>query len=217
MRDGVGSLDSSDEYEDQEFVGLSPTEGTSYHGKVFVNCRFDRCSLSGITFSSCEFDHCTFSESDLSLAHLTDSSFRSTRIVKSRAIGINWADTRWPAKPLEPPVEFSESLLDYSVFLGLNLRSIVIKDSRAHEADFSECNMEKSTLEGTDFARARFSHTVLTDASLLRATNYLIDLSSCRVDGAMVDIPEGLSLLTAIGVRVEGWNDALSVDAGEDG
>lgn len=209
IRDGGMPLDCSDEYEGQEFVGLMLDEGVSYRGKVFVNCRFDRCSLSGTEFISCEFDDCTFMSSDLSLAKLTDSVFKSTRIVKSRAVGINWTQTRWPAKPLDPPVEFSESLLDYSVFLGLNLRSIVIKDCRAHDADFSECNMEKSTLEGTDFARARFSHTVLTDASLLRATNYFIELSSCHIDGAMVDIPEGLSLLKAIGVRVEGWDDAL--------
>ena len=209
MRYGGATLDSSDEHEGQEFVGLAPTEGTSYRGKVFLNCRFDQCSMSGIEFVSCEFNDCTFTECDLSLAKLTDSVLRSTRIIKSRAVGVDWTQTRWPAKPLDPPVEFSESLLDYSVFMGLNLRSIVMKDCRAHDVDFSECNLEKSTLDGTDFARARFSHTILSDSSLLRATNYFVELSSCRIDGAMVDIPEGLSLLKAIGVRVEGWDDPL--------
>ncbi len=200
-------FESGGEYVGAEFSGVQAIAGAVYHNILFAQCTFDQAKLTGVTFSACEFDECTIIASDLSLTDLTDCVFKETRLAGSRSVGVNWTKTRWPDKPLEPPIQFTESILDYSIFTGLNLRDLVMRDCRAHDVDFSECDLNSAVLDGTDLTGARFVDTNLSRVSLLRATNYFIDPVTSRVKGAVVDVPEGLSILKAIGVRIEERDD----------
>jgi len=198
-------LDSKLEYSDDVFEQLA-LEGREVVSSSFRDCRFVRCDLREATFRSCSFEGCEFAECELSLVRLPHCSFASTEFDGCKMIGVNWAEARWPAKRIWPPLGFERCVMDHSTFLGLDLKGVRIVDCSAKDADFRETLLAGAVLSGSDLSGALFGETDLTDADLKGALNYAIDPRANTLKGAKFSLPEAMSLLAELDVEISGWD-----------
>ena len=190
------------EYIEQVFkkIDLSKKEVDS---KEFTDCVFTECDFSENIFRSCKFEECRFQKCNLSLMKVIDCSFTSTTFEDSKIIGVNWTEMLWPKVRLSYPITFLRCNINSSTFIGLDLREIVIKECRAHDVDFRETDLRKADMTFTDFAKSQFFETNLTNANFTNAINYDIDIYQNKITKAKFTLPEALSLLDSMDIRLE--------------
>ncbi|MEP7288532.1 MAG: pentapeptide repeat-containing protein [Chloroflexota bacterium] len=168
--------------------------------RSFDNCTFNHCSFQETTFQNCKFRECTFLESDLRLVHVTGSSFRETVFKNSAVVGVNWVEGSWSKTGLLESIGFVECEVSHSIFMGLELKKLVLTKCVAKDADFAEANLTQADFTHTDFAGSRFSHTNLTEADFTNARNYAIDIAINTVKKARFSLPEAVNLLRLMNI-----------------
>jgi uncharacterized protein YjbI with pentapeptide repeats len=200
------TLDNQREYSGQTFKRLSMSSG-DIAGRDFHACIFEKCAFLEADFEDSTFNACAFRGCDLSLAKLKNCAFTGVTFEDCKMIGINWTTTAWGARKSVAlkPVDFVGCTLNYSIFLGLNLRQITLSKCVAHDASFEDANMTLANCSHTDFAGSRFMHTNLTEADFTGASNYDIDPTQNTLKKAKFALPEAISLLRGLGIVL---NDA---------
>ena len=185
---------AQNDYESLGFKNLElPIQ--QFSGKEFSNCSFSQCNFNETAFLKCKFRLCTFKDCDLNLVHLEGCSFMNTHFEFSRLMGINWAITDLNQSKLTSPLKFTNCVLNYSTFMGLNLKKLEIVECVARDVDFSEANLCEADFKGTDFTGSRFWHTDLTGADLSKAKNYTIPAHLNTLKKTKFSFPEAMSLL----------------------
>lgn len=189
------------EYAAQEFCKVTLKNGAVTH-KEFSRCVFIKCAFVETDFQSSVFQDCTFRDCDLSLIKVKHCAFTNTRFEDSKVIGVNWTDTTWEkAKRIAlKPVLFAGCAINYSIFMGLNMREIEIVRCIAKGVSFEEADMSKANCTGTDFTSARFHHTNLTEADFTGATNYAIVASLNTLKQTKFSLPEAMALLDGLDI-----------------
>ena len=170
--------------------------------KRFYDCKFINCSFNEAVFRNCIFVDCAFEDCDLSLARVPGSTFNRTEFKRSKVIGVNWTEANWPQAGLlnKRSIDFFDCVLNYSVFMGLNLEGMTISKCIAKEASFEESNLTKANCTSTDFSSSRFVRTDLTEADFTNAINYSIDVNLNIVHKARFSLPEAMSLLYSLDI-----------------
>ena len=142
--------DTSSEYYDERFTGLE-YEGVEIVDRRFYQCTFTRCTFREVHFKDCRFSECVFEDCDLSLMDVAGTSFRETTFKDSQVVGVNWAVAEWSEAGFLGGIGFEKCVINYAIFLGLDLREIVIKDCVARHADFGEADLTGADCRDTDF------------------------------------------------------------------
>jgi len=192
---------SESQYEDEAFEGLffAKAELERSH---FYGCTFEEGVLRESVLRECRFIECVFRGCDLSLAQVFGSAFSSSRFERCQVVGVNWTHAEWGDDGLKMPAGYFDSALNHSTFLGLNLKGISIVDCAAADVDFRDANLRQADFGGTDLSGSLFNHTDLTDADLSRARDYRIDPSQNTLRNAKFSLPEALSLLYSMDIRL---------------
>lgn len=203
------AFDESDEYFQQTFRDAS-LPGATVRGKDFEDCRFESCSFQETEFLGCEFRDALFVACNLAVMKVPNSRFADTTFKRSKLTGVDWTLAQLSA--VGAALSFEEQcVLDYSVFVGLKLKNMTLRDCTAREVDFTEADLAGCDFSGTDLGGARFSRTNLSKAHLEGAYGYSIDVNANLLKGARVSLPEAGSLLRLIGI------DVVDHRAGTDG
>ena len=192
-------ISSHTDYSDQVF-NASHLENSQLAASGFYDCTFSHCSFVENIIQGCKFINCVFRECDLSLLQVPESSFSSTRFVDSKVLGVNWAQADWPTTGLGKPLEFQQSAISHSTFIGLKLKGIQIKDCVALEVDFREADLSQADFTGTDLSKSLFKDTNLSEADLSRARNYHIDPAQNVLKGTKFSMPEAMALLYSMDI-----------------
>ena len=189
------------EYTNQELKGVVYKNG-SVSLKEFNSCLFVKCSFNETVFRECHFRECTFRKCDLSLVHFKDCSFSDTRFEDSQVLGVDWTETAWATSKfsLTKPVDFLNCVLNYSTFMGMNLKQINITKCIAREVSFEDANLTEANCSFTDFTNSRFLHTNLTGADLTGAKNYTIAAHLNILKKTRFSLPEAMSLLYSLDI-----------------
>ncbi|HAF96645.1 MAG: hypothetical protein A2X34_01770 [Elusimicrobia bacterium GWC2_51_8] len=195
------------EYDNVVFEGLS-LKGKTISSKQFYNCVFKGCDFTGTAFMSCKFSDCKFESCNLSLVKVTGSSFASADFKDSKLAGVNWTAASWPRVKLPGLLQFVNCVISDSNFLGLSLRGARVTKCFARGADFREADLSCADLTHTDFTDSLFGKTNLTGADLTRARNYAIRVSDNRVKDAKFSMPEAMSLLYCLDIKIIRVQDA---------
>ena len=164
----------------------------------FVGCHFIGIDLSALNFSRLKFIDCEFIECNLSNSTLKSAVFRGVSFKKSKLIGINWTETTTLAA-----CYYAESLLDYGVFQGANLKGFSFIDCKMLEVDFSEAQLSKSSFTGSMLRGASFNKANLNEADFRGASEYFIDVRYSTIKKAKFSMPEALTLLSSLEIIVE--------------
>jgi fluoroquinolone resistance protein len=187
------------EYEGEGFKNLKYA-GKAIEGAAFFECTFTGCAFQEAAFTDCKFNHCTFEGCDLSMVKVKGCSFVETAFKHCKVIGVNWMDAAWDTAGFLRALNFEECTLNFSIFLGLALKEVIIKDCTALEADFTEANLTKADCRGTDFAKCRFIQTNLTEADFVGAKNYAIDSRINTLKKTRFSLPEAEALLHSLDI-----------------
>ena len=191
-------IDSHSLYEDEFFSGIKIDKGLKIFDTEFSDCTFKNCKLFQISFFDCTFENCTFENCDLASASLKRTSFRGVKFIGTNLTGIQWADASIPLD-----VNFKRCLLNYSGFIGVDLRNTEIIECQLREADFTEADLSKANCSYSDFSGTRFINTNLTRTNFTNATNYAIHPHGNKLCKTKFSLPEALSLLDVFDIIIE--------------
>ena len=195
-------ISSGSQYADQVFTGQN-LDRLQILSSDFIDCTFNHCTFIETRLQKCRFVNCKFNSCDLSLGKLPDSIFIDTSFHESKIIGVNWAQADWPTADLGNPLIFSKSVLNHSIFIGIDLHGIQVLDCQAVNVDFRESDLSQADFSGSDLSDSLFNHTDLSEADLSQARNYLIDPGKNNLNKARFSLPEAISLLYSMDIVLD--------------
>lgn len=172
----------------------------TWNDEEFCNCEFHHLDLPSVVFKNCKFFECKFYHCNLSNLKVDSSTFRDNFFSQSKVIGINWTYATSVST-----LKFDQSILDYSVFMGLQLKASVFSNSSLKKVDFSGCHLRNSDFRKCDLLEATFNNSNLELCDFREAINYLIDLSTVKLSKAKFSFPEAMGLLKVLDIHIEGF------------
>jgi len=194
-------IKSNSQYTDRYFEEINLNSARLYSSQ-FSGCTFDNCSFVEAVFQDCRFLGCKFKDCDFSLLQVPGSTFSGTHFEDCKLIGINWTHGNWGANLLQEPLSFNRCVLNHSTFIGLGLKEIQINDCIASDVDFREADLSQADFGGTDLSESLFSQTDLSKADMSRARNYNISPEENTLKGAKFSLPEAMSLLFSLDIKL---------------
>lgn len=195
-------ITSDGSYVDEVFKKVDIRNGELSFAE-FTDCQFIGCNFSQVSLQNCRFMDCTFQDCTLKLANVDGTTFSSVQFVQCDLIGVDWTKASWSdwATKLNA-LSFDTCDLKYSIFFGLELKKLRMKNCIAHEVNFAETDLEGATFTGTDFKDAVFLRTNLTKADFVGAENYTLSVTDNKTKGARFALPEAIRLLYSLDITV---------------
>ncbi|MGF7217689.1 uncharacterized protein YjbI with pentapeptide repeats [Spirosoma lacussanchae] len=138
----------------------------------FTNCQFDTCNLAGCNVKNTKFDDVHFAHCRLSQV---DFSFCNTFAFH---------------------VDFEECQLDYTVFLGRNLKKTRFVDCSLKEAHFLKCDLTGAVFKHCNLELAKFGENNLTQADFSTSYHLRMNLDDNKVKKAKFSLHNLPGLLT---------------------
>tara|TARA_B100001248_G_scaffold262395_1_gene258068 strand:- start:2570 stop:3163 length:594 start_codon:yes stop_codon:yes gene_type:complete len=185
-------------YLEQHFADLDSPEAT-LENKTFEGCTFTRCNLEKASFSKSQFIDCTFQSCNLSLIEVGNTQFTDVSFIDTKLLGVKWPD----ARDTLFAVHFTDCVLNYCNFFGVNLKKGTVKDCTAHEVSLQEADLTQADCSGTDFHKSIFLNTCLEKTDFSGAQNYEIDCFSNKISKAIFTLPEAVSLLSSLDIKIK--------------
>lgn len=185
----------TNDYWEEEF---NEYKDKSLDAIYFDNCTFIKCDFSKAIFYNCKFTECTFINCDLSLASLKSSTFNDVTFKSSKLLGISWSDCQEPFD-----VTFDSSNLSQNSFHMLDLRQMKFINSLIKDTGFEECNLEKALFDKCDLELTSFIKNNLKKANFETSKNYLIDPKQNDIQKAQFSLPEALSFLSLLPIKIK--------------
>lgn len=174
--------------------------------RYFIDCSFVGCDFTGTRFESCTFTGCKFTDCNLSLIKVPSCHIGHTSFLKCKMVGIDWTTASWKSNATKKRVPstntFTESMLDYSIFVGLNLTGVKILRCTAKDVYFEHANLQEGDFSGTDFNGAVIANCNLTRSDFSSATNYSINPVYNNVSKARFSFPDAMTLIHSLGVEI---------------
>lgn len=167
---------------------------------TFVDCDFSNAEITNCVFSDCDFINCNLSMCNLKGTKIDDVSFKDCQLM-----GIDFTVMRWPKiarKKGKFAVSFDHCVLNYSIFIGMNMYMAHFTDCSLKEVCFEETDLEKAVFDNVDLSSAIFNNTNLSGADLLKAANYNINPGTNRLTKAKFSLPEAMLLLYSMDIEI---------------
>lgn len=201
----LSNLLESEEFDGCQFEKLDVSDSllsTKYFfSSTFIDCDLSNCDINRCTFRDCEFINC-----NLSLLRLCDTNLINIKFTNCKLIGIDWTSIVWTKKNTKKrdkfPLSFFNCTLNHSIFIGMDMYSVLFVDSMLKEVGFEDSRLECANFENTDLIGSHFKNTNLIDANLSTAINYTINGSANHVKGAKFSLPEAMSLIYGLEVNI---------------
>lgn len=177
------------------------------YARHFDGCSFESCDMSGVVFDECTFSDCRFENCNLSLVKLPHTQMGHTSFSECKMVGIDWTAAKWRkstgTKRVAFPLTFDRCILDYSIFMSMNMYGVKFDGCSLREVRFEGSDMQCANFTGSDLEGALFADTILTRADLSGARNYTINACVNTLTKAKFSMPEAAALVYALDIVVE--------------
>ncbi|NQY93475.1 MAG: pentapeptide repeat-containing protein [Campylobacteraceae bacterium] len=183
------------DYWEEEFKGCEEKKLDSIY---FENCTFIKCNFSQSHFNDCKFTECTFINCDLSLVKLKSCTFNDVTFKTSKLIGVSWSSCQEPFD-----VKFDTCNISQNSFHLLDLRQMKFISSLIEDTGFEECNLEKALFDDCDLTQTVFRDNNLKKSNFETSKNYLIDPQHNDISKAQFSLPEALSFLSLLPIKIK--------------
>ncbi len=180
-------------YTDLDDADLQSLTDREFEYAEFNGIDFSLRSPRSTSFLECRFTNCSFANQPLLNCSFKDVVFETCNLV-----GINWCSV----KRLET-ITFNGSKLSFSSFQGLKLKHLKMTSCLALDVDFSGADLSMADFANSTFTGASFERSNLSSADFSQSRDYLFDLRTARIKGAKFSYPEVLSLITALGAKIQ--------------
>lgn len=185
----------TNDYWEEEFVEIDDKNLDSIY---FDNCTFIKCDFSKASFRDCKFTECVFKNCDLSLSKLISCTFNDVTFDNCKLIGISWSNCQEPFD-----VRFEASNLSQNSFHLLDLRKMRFINSLIIDTGFEECNLEAAIFDKCNLEQTIFISNNLQKANFETSKNYLIDPKHNDIKKAQFSLPEALSFLSLLPIKIK--------------
>ncbi len=185
----------TNDYWEEEFIEYDDKNLDSIY---FDDCTFIKCDFSKSNIYNCKFTECTFINCDLSLASLINSVFNDVSFENSKLIGLSWSKCDEPFD-----VKFDSCNISQNSFHLMDLRQMKFINSLIKDTGFEECNLERALFDNCDLELSVFINNNLQKANFETSKNYLIDPKQNDIKNAQFSLPEALSFLSLLPIKVK--------------
>jgi len=191
-------IESNAVYEDLKLSEVALCENAKIIDSEFTDCYFANCKFFQVNFFNCKFHNCIFENCNLASISIKHTSFSNVKFSDTKLTGIHWSEASVPIDAI-----FRSCLMDYSSFIGVDLRKTELFGCQLKSVDFTETNLSKSNCRYSDFTGARFINTNLEYTDFIGATNYSIHPSGNKIRKAKFSLPDVLSLLDVYDIVIK--------------
>jgi len=185
----------TNDYWEEEFIEYDDKNLDSIY---FDNCTFIKCDFSKSIMQNCKFTECVFIKCNLSLATLNNCVFNDITFENSKLIGVSWSRCEEPFD-----VKFDSCNISQNSFHLLDLRQMKFINSLIKDTGFEECNLERALFETCDLEQTVFLNNNLQKANFETSKNYLIDPKQNDIKNAQFSLPEALSFLSLLPIKIK--------------
>lgn len=185
----------TDDYWEEEFINLKSKD---LYKIYFDNCTFKNCDFSKSIIHTCKFTECTFIGCDLSLSILKSSTFNDVKFENSKLIGVSWSSCEEPFN-----INFYSCNISQNLFHMLDLRCMRFENSIIKDSGFEECNLQQAIFDNCDLELTTFIKNNLKKADFETSKNYLINPNLNDIQDAIFSLPEALSFLSLLPIKIK--------------
>jgi len=182
--------------EDKTFTKIKAEDLSAF--QTFENCKFLNCDFSTGNFSGILFIDCRFEDCNLSLMGLSNTGLQNIRFKHCKLSGTNF--TRCNDFLLE--MHFENCILDNAIFFKKKNKKGTFKDCSMIETDFTEVDLSDAKFENCNLHRAFFDRTILKNADLSTAYNFIIDPDNNDIKKAKFSAQGLPGLLAKYDIRI---------------
>ena len=161
----------------------------------FISCDFSYANLSGLVFMACVFEGC-----NLLLVRLSDTGLQDVNFKDCKLSGADFSKSR----DFLFEVNFSNCILDNSIFYKKKSKGAKFTDCSLVETDFTEADLTDAQFVNCNLNRAFFNRTILKNADLRTSYNFIIDPDSNNLKKARFSVHGLAGLLVKYDIRIEG-------------
>ncbi|WP_419765036.1 MAG: pentapeptide repeat-containing protein [Arcobacter sp.] len=186
---------NTNDYWEEEFIEYDDKNLDSIY---FDNCTFVKCNFSKGNFYACKFTECKFIDCDLSLCLLKSCTFNDVTFKNSKLLGISWSSC---VEPFD--VVFDSCNISQNSFHLLDLRQMKFINSLIKDTGFEECNLEHALFDKCNLEQTVFLNNNLKKSNFETSKNYLIDPKYNDIQKAQFSLPEALSFLNLLPIKIK--------------
>ena len=173
----------------------------------FEKCQFhDEIALEGTSFRYAELSHATFHQCDLTNSDLSQSKWYDVTISGCKAVGLN---ARGVSNGLHINDSttlhaslISDSQLSFADLSHSELKASHFHQTRCSEVNWTEANLEGSTLSECDLGGGIFDRAVIIDCDLRGSLFDSINPTLIAFDGVTLTPDQLLYLASALGIKM---------------
>ena len=201
-----GSLEDHT-FEDCVFQSCS-FNSTSLRHTHFESCKFhDEIALAGTPFRYADLSHATFHQCDLTNSDLSQSKWYDVTISATKAVGLNARGVS-NARHINDNTTLHASLisdtqLSFADLSHSDLKASHFDHARCLEVNWTEANLEGSTLSECDLGGGIFHRAVMTHCDLRGSLFNSINPKVIGLDGVTLTSDQLLYLAIPLGIQVD--------------
>ena len=201
-----GSLEDHT-FEDCVFQSCSFNSASLRHAH-FGSCKFhDEVTLAGTSFRYADLSHATFHQCDLTNSDLSQSKWYDVTISATKAIGLNARGVS-NARHISDNTTLhasviSDSQLSFADLSHSDLKASHFDHTRCLEVNWTEANLEGSTLSECDLGGGIFDRAVMTHCDLRGSIFNSINPTLIGLDGVTLTSDQLLYLAIPLGIQID--------------
>lgn len=118
-----------------------------------------------------------------------------------RLFSIHWGSL---SSGFVSPIEILEDCqIKYNNFVSANYPRFQFSGNDILESLFADCNLTRSCFSGCHLEKTEFFRCDLSGANFENADGYTVDISNCKLKGAVFSFPEVVNLLNGLGITIK--------------
>ena len=201
-----GSLEDHT-FEDCVFQSCS-FNSTSLRHTHFESCKFhDEIALVGTSFRYADLSHATFHQCDLTNSDLSQSNWYDVTISATKAVGLNARGVS-NARHINDNTTLHASLisdtqLSFADLSHSDLKASHFDHTRCLEVNWTEADLEGSTLSECDLGDGIFDRAVMTHCDLRGSLFNSINPTLIGLDGVTLTSDQLLYFAIPLGIQVD--------------
>jgi len=181
---------------------------TSLRHTHFESCKFhDEIALAGTSFRYADLSHATFHQCDLTNSDLSQSNWYDVTISATKAVGLNARGVS-NARHINDNTTLHASLisdtqLSFADLSHSDLKASHFDHTRCLEVNWTEADLEGSTLSECDLGSGIFDRAVMTHCDLRGSLFNSINPTLIGLDGVTLTSDQLLYLAIPLGIQVD--------------
>nr|MDD6335235.1 pentapeptide repeat-containing protein [bacterium] len=177
----------------------------SFSGLSLDHCTFTDCKMEANSLEGCHFNECTFINCRIAENFFDACTARHALLRHCTVVSLDWSQLTKLKAHFSALLPFGT--VESCTFAYCTFASLKLADMDFSQSTFKGCTFDACCLAGASFQKSALPDTLFIDNDMRRADftgarDYALSPLSNRLEGAAFSLPEALSLLEAMDIRL---------------